>query len=52
MSAGACLARERGPKLDKIVRLPIEPTEPKEPRRGEKAPTKLWAGFVLSGLGK
>jgi CHAT domain-containing protein len=45
------LAQERGPKLDKIVRLPIE--RPKEgPARGAKALPKLWAGFVLSGLGK
>jgi CHAT domain-containing protein len=45
------LAKERGPKLDKIVRLPIE--RPKEPTaRGAKAPPKLWAGFVLSGIGK
>jgi CHAT domain-containing protein len=45
------LAKERGPKLDKIVRLPIE--RPKEgPAQGKKAPHKLWAGFVLSGIGK
>jgi CHAT domain-containing protein len=45
------LATERGPKLDKIVRLPIE--RPKEPTaRGAKASPKLWAGFVLSGIGK
>jgi CHAT domain-containing protein len=45
------LAKERGPKLDKIVRLPIE--RPKEgPARSKKAPPKLWAGFVLSGVGR
>jgi CHAT domain-containing protein len=44
------LAQERGPKLDKIVRLPIEPGKT-VPRPGEKAVSKLWAGFVLSGIG-
>jgi CHAT domain-containing protein len=45
------LAKERGPNLEKIVRLPIERRK-EGPARGEKAPAKLWAGFVLSGIGK
>jgi CHAT domain-containing protein len=48
----AALAKERGPNFDKIVRLPITPDrEPKASPKG-KAATKLWAGFVLSGLGR
>jgi CHAT domain-containing protein/Tfp pilus assembly protein PilF len=45
------LAKERGPKLDKIVPLPIERSKEAK-ARGAKAPPKLWAGFVLSGIGK
>jgi CHAT domain-containing protein len=46
------LAQERGPKLDKIVRLPIERPKGTEPKNSGKAAPILWAGFVLSGIGK
>jgi CHAT domain-containing protein/Tfp pilus assembly protein PilF len=46
------LAKERGPKLDKIVRLPIQTEKGTEPKKGGKAAPKLWAGFVLSGIGR
>ncbi len=42
------LAGERGPLFDKVVRLPeTPPTAP-----GPRAATKLWAAFILSGLGR
>src|SRR5262249_45262802 len=44
------LARERGPNFDKVVkRVEEELAEP--PAKGEAAPVKHWAAFVLSGLG-
>jgi len=45
------LAKERGPKLKEAVDLPLEgkPADEKNPQR---APTKLWAAFVLSGVGR
>jgi CHAT domain-containing protein/tetratricopeptide (TPR) repeat protein len=45
------LARERGPKLKEAVDLPLggKVAEDKESRR---ARTKLWAAFVLSGVGR
>jgi tetratricopeptide (TPR) repeat protein len=46
------LARERGANFDKIVRLPITPRGDKGSERGGKAPTRKWAAFVLSGVGK
>ncbi len=43
------LAGERGrPLLEKAVRLPETPP----PTAGRRADTKLWAAFVLSGLGR
>jgi CHAT domain-containing protein/tetratricopeptide (TPR) repeat protein len=46
------LARERGPNFDKMVRLPAGPDKGVKNKPGDKAATKLWAGFVLSGLGR
>jgi CHAT domain-containing protein/tetratricopeptide (TPR) repeat protein len=46
------LAQERGPNFDKVVRLPAAPDKGVKTQPGGKAPTKLWAGFVLSGLGR
>jgi CHAT domain-containing protein len=46
------LAQQRGPKLDKVVRLPIQAEKGTEPKKGRKAAPKLWAGFVLSAIGK
>jgi CHAT domain-containing protein/Tfp pilus assembly protein PilF len=45
------LAGERGPKFKEAVGLPLggQPAEGKKPQR---AKTKLWAAFVLSGVGK
>jgi CHAT domain-containing protein len=40
------LARERGPDFDRVARRPAEA------RAGARAPARLWAGFVLSGLGR
>jgi CHAT domain-containing protein/tetratricopeptide (TPR) repeat protein len=40
------LARERGPDFDRVARRPAEK------RAGARAPARLWAGFVLSGLGR
>jgi CHAT domain-containing protein len=48
----AALAKERGPTFDKVVRLPITPAKETKPSPRGKAATKLWAGFVLSGLGR
>jgi tetratricopeptide (TPR) repeat protein/CHAT domain-containing protein len=44
------LAGARGVDFDKLARLPAEPA--KESRKTERAPVKLWAGFVLSGPGR
>jgi CHAT domain-containing protein/Tfp pilus assembly protein PilF len=46
------LAKERGPNFDKVVRLPAAPKEGKKPDHSGKPSTKLWAGFVVSGLGR
>jgi CHAT domain-containing protein len=46
------LARLRGPDFDKEVSRPAEPPKGTEPRRGDRAAVKLWAGFVLSGPGR
>jgi CHAT domain-containing protein len=45
------LARERGPKFKEAVDLPLsgQSGEEKNPQR---ARTKLWAAFVLSGVGR
>jgi CHAT domain-containing protein/tetratricopeptide (TPR) repeat protein len=48
----ATLAKERGPNFDKVVRLPLTPGKETKPSTTGKAATKLWAGFVLSGLGR
>jgi CHAT domain-containing protein/tetratricopeptide (TPR) repeat protein len=40
------LARLRGPDFDKAARLPATP------HAADRAPARLWAGFVLSGLGR
>ena len=36
----------------KVVRVPLTPDKETKPRPKGKAATKLWAGFVLSGLGR
>jgi CHAT domain-containing protein/Tfp pilus assembly protein PilF len=46
------LAQERGPNFDKVVRLGTGPQKGPKPRPGHRAPAKLWAGFILSGLGR
>ena len=44
------LAKERGPNFDKVVkRVEEAPAEP-SPDKGDAAPVKHWAAFVLSGL--
>jgi hypothetical protein len=49
----ATLARTRGPDFDKAVKLPkTTPNEEQSPSRLAEADIKLWAGFVLSGLGR
>jgi CHAT domain-containing protein/Tfp pilus assembly protein PilF len=40
------LARQRGPDFEKAARLPTAP------QAAVRAPARLWAGFVLSGLGR
>jgi CHAT domain-containing protein len=45
------LAKERGPDFDKVVKLPVKPPRGKKPQQGGKSAPKLWAGFVLSGVG-
>jgi CHAT domain-containing protein/Tfp pilus assembly protein PilF len=42
----ASLARARGPDFEKAARLPATP------QAAGRAPARLWAGFVLSGLGR
>jgi CHAT domain-containing protein/tetratricopeptide (TPR) repeat protein len=46
------LAKERGPDFDKIIRLPVLPNPGASEAPGGTAPVKLWAGFVLSGVGR
>ena len=48
------LAGDRGrPALDAAAKLGAKATEPKDPKEKPKTtPTKLWAAFVLSGLGR
>jgi CHAT domain-containing protein len=41
------MARARGPDFDRVVRRPAEARP-----GGARAPTRLWAGFVLSGAGR
>jgi CHAT domain-containing protein/tetratricopeptide (TPR) repeat protein len=48
----AALARERGPAFTKAVQLPAAAAPPGEPAAAPRAPTKLWAAFVLSGVGQ
>jgi CHAT domain-containing protein/Tfp pilus assembly protein PilF len=48
----ASLAKERGPNFEKVVRLPVTPDKGTKASPKGKAATKLWAGFVLSGLGR
>jgi CHAT domain-containing protein len=45
------LARERGPKLKEALELPLG-GKPAEDPKAQRTPTKLWAAFVLSGVGK
>jgi tetratricopeptide (TPR) repeat protein/CHAT domain-containing protein len=45
------LARERGPKLKEAVDLPRS-GRVVEDQNSQRAKTKLWAAFVLSGLGR
>lgn len=42
------LAAERGPKFEQTVKLPSAP----KPADQKTTPVKLWAAFVLSGLGR
>src|SRR5262249_28351683 len=46
------LARERGPDLDKIIRLPVLPGLDAADEPAGHAPVKVWAGFLLSGAGQ
>jgi CHAT domain-containing protein len=47
------LARERGPVLEKVLKLPADrPAEANAPQPHGKAPVKVWAGFVFSGAGQ
>jgi CHAT domain-containing protein len=46
------LAKERGLKLDEVVALPAGADKDPKARASGKAPTKLWAAFVLSGAGR
>jgi CHAT domain-containing protein/Tfp pilus assembly protein PilF len=46
------LAKERGPNFDKVVRLSARPAKGGNAHPEGKAATKLWAAFVLSGLGR
>jgi CHAT domain-containing protein len=48
----AILARERGPNFSKAVKLPAAAAPPAGQPAGKRAPTKLWAAFVLSGAGR
>jgi CHAT domain-containing protein len=48
----AALARERGPNFAQAVKLPAAADPPAAPPAGKRAPTKLWAAFVLSGVGR
>jgi CHAT domain-containing protein len=45
------LAGKRGPDFDQEVKRPVEPKLP-EAKPGDRAAPSLWAGFVLSGLGR
>jgi CHAT domain-containing protein/tetratricopeptide (TPR) repeat protein len=45
------LARTRGPDFDKVVRLSADEAKAR-PAASAHADIKLWAGFVLSGLGQ
>jgi hypothetical protein len=45
------LAQERGPKLKEAVDLPLR-GKPAEGEKAQRASTKLWAAFVLSGVGR
>jgi CHAT domain-containing protein len=44
------LARERGPKLKEAVDLPVD--RKSDEKNPQLTKTKLWAAFVLSGLGR
>jgi hypothetical protein len=47
------LAGERGaPRLQQAVRLSAAEARPKDPKAHRTADTKLWAAFVLCGLGR
>jgi CHAT domain-containing protein len=46
------LAGKRGPDFDQEVKRPVEPKPLPEAKPGDRAPPSLWAGFVLSGLGR
>jgi hypothetical protein len=43
---GGGSARSRGPDFDRVARRPAAAAG------GARAPARLWAGFVLSGLGR
>jgi CHAT domain-containing protein len=47
------LARERGVRVDRVVALPMGAAlDGAKTAPATKAPTRLWAGFVLSGVGR
>jgi tetratricopeptide (TPR) repeat protein len=46
------LAQARGLDFDKEARLPMAAARPEPSRAEAPTPPKLWAGFVLSGLGR
>jgi CHAT domain-containing protein/Tfp pilus assembly protein PilF len=46
------LAGKRGPDFDREVKRPTEPKPQPQAKPGDRAAVPLWAGFVLSGLGR
>jgi CHAT domain-containing protein len=46
------LAGKRGPDFDQEVQRPVAPKPLPPARPGDRAAPQLWAGFVLSGLGR
>lgn len=48
----ADLADRGQPHFDKTVQLPVDMTPPSFAENSRRAPTKLWAAFLLSGVGR